>query len=228
MRFSCIVPAYNEWPRIASVLTTVLSCDEIDEVIVVNDGSTDDTQSVIDTFSHPKLQKISQENAGKTKAVFAGIVISTWDYIVLIDSDLLYLKPEHIKSLVDPIIQKKVDATLSMRENSLGIYSVLGYDFITWERVMHRSIFSDTAYFLNWPGYWLEVKINDKLMESNAMVLSVKLDGVITPWKTMKVGKWQGFIEWIDMTHQVIRSLPLSKIIKQCQFFYWQKNCRSI
>ncbi len=32
-------------------------------------------------------------------------------------------------------------------------------------------------------------------MESNAMVLSVKLDGVITPWKTMKVGKWQGFIE---------------------------------
>ncbi len=225
MFFSCIIPAYNEWPRIAAVIQAVLDCTEIDEVIVIDDGSTDNTWNVIDTFESPKLQKIKLEkNQGKTRAVFHWINHSSWDYIVLIDSDLLNLYPRHIQKLIKPIIENKANATFSMRENSFWIYRILGYDFITGERVIHKSIFSDLQYFLNGPSYGLEVKINNKLMETNSRIMSVKLDGVITPWKTMKVGKWQWFLESIDMGYQVLRSLPLWKTWKQCQYFYKQKG----
>jgi glycosyltransferase involved in cell wall biosynthesis len=72
-------------------------------VIVVNDGSSDDTQEVIDRFTHPKLQKISQKNAGKAKAIFAGVALATGTHIVMIDSDLLGLATHHITALIAPV-----------------------------------------------------------------------------------------------------------------------------
>lgn len=125
----------------------MLACPELDEVIIVNDGSIDETREVIESFNHPKLQKIHQENTGKTGAIFAGIRQSTGDYIVTIDSDLLHLTPEHITSLLLPIQEGKANMTLSIRENSLPLYRWIGTDFVSGERVVPRDIFDDSAYY---------------------------------------------------------------------------------
>lgn len=113
------------------MIQVALACDLIDEVIVVNDGSTDDTQKVIDRFEDPRLQKIQQKNTGKTGAVFTGIDQSTGDAIVMIDSDLIGLSPEHIRMLILPVKTGAADVTLSIRENSLLIYKWMGTDFVS-------------------------------------------------------------------------------------------------
>jgi len=90
MKFSCIIPAYNEAPRIRAVLETVLGVPELEEVIVVDDCSTDETLAVIRSFTSPKLYVIALEkNVGKTQAVFAGLKKAQGEYIVMIDSDII-------------------------------------------------------------------------------------------------------------------------------------------
>lgn len=219
MKFSCIIPAYNEWPRIAKVIETVLECDEIDEVIVVNDGSTDNTWEVIDAFDHPRLQIIHQENTGKAGAIIQWIHLSKWEYIVMIDSDLLNLKPNHITSLLQPIHEEQADVTLSIRENSLGIYKFLGTDFVSWERVLPRSLFEESEYFTSWPGFWLEVKLNKKIIEKDYRIENVYLSWVISPRKSVKYG----FIRWTladwKMSLDILSIMPLHRILYQLWYF---------
>lgn len=219
MRFSCIIPAFNEWPRIGEVLETVLACEELDEVIVIDDGSTDDTWGVIDGFSNPKLQKIHQENTGKAWAVLAGIRASRWDYIVMIDSDLLHLKPEHIIELIQPVKEWRVEVSLSIRENSLPFYKWIGSDFVSGERVLPRGIFDDIWYYSEGPGFGLEVKMNRKIMEARYRVKNIVLPGVITPRKSIKVG----FLNWIiadwKMTFDILSVIPFHQLIRQMWYF---------
>ena len=71
-RISCIIPAWNEATRIGAVLSVALDHPMIDEVIVVDDASTDDTASVVGAF--PAARLIRQPmNAGTTRAVATGV-----------------------------------------------------------------------------------------------------------------------------------------------------------
>lgn len=219
MKFSCIIPAYNEWPRIAKVLETVLACDELDEVIVVNDGSTDETREVMESFDHPKLTKIHQENTGKAGAIIKWIETSKGNYIVMIDSDLLNLKPEHITSLLQPIEENKADVTLSIRENSLPIYKWIGTDFVSGERVVPREIFNDSGYYTSWPGFGLEVKMNEKILEKGYRVKNIFFPWVITPRKTYKMGYIQGAISDFRMVRDILSILSIWRIFRQIWFF---------
>lgn len=220
MRFSCIIPAYNEWPRIAKVLETAIACDEIDEVIVVNDGSKDNTWKIIDSFTHPKLQKINiEKNGGKAKAILTWVHASKWEYIVMIDSDLLNLTSEHITSLIDPIQAKEADVTLSVRKNSLPFYKWIGSDFVSWERIVPRSLFDEWEYYTVWPGFGLEVKMNEQIVKRNYKIKNIIFPEVITPRKTDKL--W--YIKWtladFRMVWEILSVMPIHRICRQLWYF---------
>lgn len=87
-RFSIVVPTYN---RSASVLDTLQSCFEqsLDdfEVIVVDDGSSDDTRQVLAGISDARLVVVHQENAGPAAARNHGMRVARGQYIAFLDSD---------------------------------------------------------------------------------------------------------------------------------------------
>jgi glycosyltransferase involved in cell wall biosynthesis len=164
--FSCIVPVFNESSRIIPIINTLLLCRDLFEIIIINDGSTDDTSLVLSELKHPKLRIIHhKKNTGKTKAIFTGITASRGNYIVTIDGDLLNLETKHIQSLLDPIRLGNADITISLRENSLWIYKLFLNDFVTGERVVPRTLTDDTKYYTVGPGYGLEVKMNKKIIQ---------------------------------------------------------------
>lgn len=92
MLFSVIIPAYNAEKTIVSTLDTITKQNFFDvEVIVVNDGSTDSTKTIIETYiaEHKKLniKLFNQENSGVSIARIIGINNSTGDYICFLDAD---------------------------------------------------------------------------------------------------------------------------------------------
>ena len=86
--FSVVIPTYN---RSTSVLDTLRSCFEQTypevEIVVVDDGSSDDTLEVLAGIDDPRLVVVHQENAGPAAARNHGMRVATGDYIAFLDSD---------------------------------------------------------------------------------------------------------------------------------------------
>ena len=86
-----IVPAYNEELCIVETVEGLLANPYFDRVIVVNDGSTDNTARILDLLAvvHPRLLVVHQENTGKGGALAAGIAHATAPHVFLTDADTL-------------------------------------------------------------------------------------------------------------------------------------------
>ena len=94
-RLSIVIPAYNESARIEAALSSVLACVESRawdaEILVVDDGSSDDTPAIIQRWmsTHPRLHLIQNPgNRGKGYSVRNGLLQSAGDIVLFTDADL--------------------------------------------------------------------------------------------------------------------------------------------
>jgi glycosyltransferase involved in cell wall biosynthesis len=98
---SVIMPTYNRAHLLHESILSVLSQTyENLEIIVVDDGSSDDTKEVVTSFSDPRINYIWQPNRGRSNARNHGLSLARGNFIAFLDSDDLYL-PDKIKSQVD-------------------------------------------------------------------------------------------------------------------------------
>lgn len=106
---SVIIPVYNAEKYIESCLNAVLgqSYENI-EVIVINDGSTDNSLKIIKKLKDKRLKIIDRENCGAAYCRYQGAKIAKGKYIIFIDADD-YIKPSYIKILHEQISKNKVD-----------------------------------------------------------------------------------------------------------------------
>lgn len=85
---SVVIPLYNKEAQIAQTLRTVLNQSFQDfEIVIVNDGSTDNSVSEVLKFSNPRIRLINQANAGVSAARNKGIEEAKGEYIALLDAD---------------------------------------------------------------------------------------------------------------------------------------------
>ena len=85
---SVIVPAYNVERYVETCLQSILDQSYQNfEIIVVNDGSSDNTGEVIQSFHDERISYYSQENMGVSKARNSGITLAKGDFIALLDAD---------------------------------------------------------------------------------------------------------------------------------------------
>lgn len=99
--FSIIIPAYNLENYIAAALQSVLVQTFQDfEIIIVDDGSSDETVSIIQSFHDPRIRLVSQVNSGVSRARNAGMKKAVGAYIAFLDGDD-YWYPEHLELAAD-------------------------------------------------------------------------------------------------------------------------------
>jgi glycosyltransferase involved in cell wall biosynthesis len=102
---SVIIPAYNQARYLNQAIESVLNQTDPDfELVVVDDGSTDDTAQIAHTFSDKRLRYIYQENRGLSAARNAGIHHTSAPFITFLDSDDVFL-PEKISCLAEALQQ---------------------------------------------------------------------------------------------------------------------------
>jgi len=97
--FSVVIPVYNRGELLRGALESVRaqSCRDF-EIVVVDDGSTDDPASTVETFADPRIRCVRQDNKGASAARNRGIDLARGRYVAFLDSDDCFL-PHHLERM---------------------------------------------------------------------------------------------------------------------------------
>ncbi len=98
---SVIIPVYNCEKYIVRIINSILNQSYSNfELIVVNDGSTDNTLNVLNSFKDPRINIISKKNSGVSDSRNIGFAASTGDLICFLDADD-YIDQDYFKEVID-------------------------------------------------------------------------------------------------------------------------------
>jgi glycosyltransferase involved in cell wall biosynthesis len=150
MRVSFIEPAYNEAATIAEVLERVEALDLDKQVIVVDDGSTDETPQLLEAWAGRNGTVIlRQENRGKGAAIRAAIPHLDGEITVIQDADLEY-DPAEVPGLIEPIERGAADVVYGSRlsggrpQRAYLFWHLLGNRFLSLlTNVLYNTTLSD-------------------------------------------------------------------------------------
>lgn len=105
-KVSVLIPALNEEKSIAIVIECIKKINIVDEIIVIDNNSTDDTNKIATSLG---VKTIFCESRGKGYAMESGIQHAKNDIVVFIDADICNYSPDFIDKLVEPIINRDCD-----------------------------------------------------------------------------------------------------------------------
>ncbi|HHY81076.1 MAG TPA: glycosyltransferase family 2 protein [Clostridiales bacterium] len=207
MRASIIIPAYNEEKNIKPVLEAVRSIQDIYEVLVVNDGSTDNTSAVVRSFGVRVLDM--PENRGKSYAMWKGLEATREDIVLFLDADLIGLKPQQIEELITPIAEDLADMTVGIFNSGRGITDLAQKitPFLSGQRGIKREILSGLK-SEDWvSGFGIEVALTRYAKENNLRILEVPLLNVSQTMKEEKMGFAKGIKARLKMYWEIAKEL---------------------
>jgi glycosyltransferase involved in cell wall biosynthesis len=146
MKLSIIVPVYNEEATIEKILKKLDQLNLEKEIIVVNDGSKDNTWQKIEAVksSIPLLKCINLErNMGKGRAIREGLKEAQGELVAIQDADLEY-DPHDLLKLISELEKKGADV-------AYGVRRFKGGGSPTWHRLVNRflSLLTSLIYFSN-------------------------------------------------------------------------------
>jgi len=208
---AAIIPAYNEESTIASVIRALQATSEIDEIIVVDDGSSDATSDVARACG---VTVITQKNGGKGQAMQTGAASTQAPILFFSDADLEGLTPAHIRSILKDVISGYSVMSVGVLDRGwmatalhLRFGRILG-----GERAIRREVFMA----LSGKGvgdFGIETVMNKYCARHHLPVSYVLISGVRHIIKEQKYGPVRGFLARMKMIRQVVRAeMPSKKL----------------
>ena len=191
MFVSIIIPAYNEAERIKNTIDGIVNIDIINEIILIDDGSLDNTYEIASQYDKVNSYKL-EKNKGKGYALNFGIdkVSSEANVIGFLDADL-GLSSKEVEKLILPILSNEAHVTIAKfppakRKGGMGFVKKLaknGVKFFTGveldstlsgQRVFKREVLSifDKIPF----GYGVEVGMTIDILRKGFSVKEVLVD----------------------------------------------------
>lgn len=112
-RVAAIVPAFNEEETLADVLSVLKETPRVDEILVVSDGSTDDTVAIARALGVRTLHL--HRNHGKGMALSMGAVHTSAPVLVFVDGDIMNLSEYLLGRLIDPVVEGRAAMCVGIR-----------------------------------------------------------------------------------------------------------------
>ena len=178
MRVTAVVPVHNEEKTINNVLEVLTSSYRINEVIVINGGSTDGTSKIIKKFK-VKIINLKHPN-GKGDAVRIGTKNIKSKILLFFDADLIGLKKEHIDKLLEPVVNEGAAMVIGLRDkgNFIGDMIMPYFPLTGGERAILTKVFMEIRKCPLIEGWGLESVMNDYCKKKKLKVIKIKLDGM--------------------------------------------------
>jgi len=209
-KVSCIIPVYNEEETVANVVSLALRTPNIAEIIVVNDGSTDNSIQNLERFQN-KIQLINlKTNHGKGYAVAQGIKNAKFPYILLLDADLINLKPCHLSSIINPVLEQDVTMAVGdVLSDGIPFYSFL-WQF-SGQRCLPKKKLVPLLDEIEETNYAIEIILNKAFCNSTVVVPIISTK----PLRTKKREKNQDWLfsstGWIPAIMEVSQAILANK-----------------
>lgn len=218
MRCTCIIPFFNERKRIARVLGQLVKIKAIDEIIAIDDGSTDGSSEVVTKqFPHIKIIR-NAKNFGKTEAIRTGVKKAKGEYIILVDADLRDLNYREVERAVNKMFREKVDMIILRHIHALKTMKfVRGDILISGERILSKKDLQKVLQ-RKVTRFQLEAAINKYMFDNKKSVYWVPSSARNT-YKFTKIGIVKGWYEMIMVAVDIILYLGLKDYLRQLVFF---------
>ncbi len=218
---SCIIAAWNEGPRIGAVLTALAAHPLLAEVIVVDDGSGDDTAAVAAGFAGVQVLRLPR-NGGKSAAVLAGAALARQPLVLLLDADLSGLEAAAVTRLLAPVLAGSADVAISLRGNAPLAWRLIGLDYISGERVVPRAMLLQLA---GQPlaRFGIEVALNRIWLAERCRIAIVRWPQVRSPAKAAKQGLVAGIRADLRMLRDLCRTVAPLRLLQQI----WQMRSQT-
>jgi hypothetical protein len=199
---TAVIPAHNEGKTVGNVVLTVVASGFFREVIVVSDGSTDDTAQVAREAGATLVHELSHRR-GKGLALAHGVMHTDADVICFLDADLRGLTVEHVGAILGPVASGERYMNIGLRDQGV-LRSALARSlpWVSGQRALRREVF-DAIPGKFMAGFGVETALNF-FCSVNALpfgIVQLKGLGIIT--KVGKVGLLRAIPQYARMWAQV-------------------------
>jgi glycosyltransferase involved in cell wall biosynthesis len=210
LKVVAIVPAYNEAPRIGGVLQILCSYPGFSDVIVVDDGSTDETAKV--ASAHP-VTILRQRNTGKGRAMDLGVQASEADIIFFCDADVRGLTHQIIEATIKPVLDGEVDMMIAMRNRTIYIIRVILriIPLLGGERTVTREFWEKVPSRFK-SRFMIEAALNYHAYHHGNGYTYTVFPGLSQTIKEKKYGFFRGFYGRLKMLYDVVYAQILLRL----------------
>jgi glycosyltransferase involved in cell wall biosynthesis len=191
VQLTIVMPVYNEQARVATAVKQVL---EVEfpcpyELVIVDDGSTDETPAILNSVTDPRVRVIRQRNQGKGGAVRTGAAQAQGDSLVILDADLEY-DPRDIPRLLEPVLHDRAEVVFGSRQfgshTAFSFWYVMGNKLVTtFANVVFNCYISDleTCYKLMPTALYRDLKVKSNGFGMEAEVTGKLLRRGVRPYE---------------------------------------------
>jgi hypothetical protein len=210
MPVAAIIPAHNEGGLILNILEVLHQDDSLSEIIVIDDGSTDDTVEKSSSYSQidPRVKVLQHDvNQGKGQAVITGWRASQAPILLLLDADLIGLKKSHIRCLIQPVLEDRVDMSVGLFRGG-QLFTDLAHRVTPWlsgQRCLKAALLESVSMEAA-AGYGIETAISITAKYEQWRCCNVFLAGVSHPPSEIHRGFWEGIRVRARMYGEILRA----------------------
>ena len=205
MTIKALIPAFNEEKTIGNIIDVLNKVSRIKEIIVVDDGSIDNTYQKAKKHGARVIRL--PENKGKGAALQEGISHVDTDIILLLDGDLIGLRVEHIYKLINPVLSDEADMTIGIfkKGRNLTDLAQVVSPKLSGQRAIKLSELKKVKN-LDKKGFGVEVSLN-KHFKNSGRVKKVDLYDLTHVMKEEKLGLVNGVKARTKMYVDILKSL---------------------
>ena len=211
MQISAIIPAYNEAPTIKKVIEVLSQLEEIQETIVVSDGSEDRTAQIARQAGARVIELM--RNIGKGGAMKVGLDHCGADIVLFLDADLIGLTPEHVRNLLQPVVSGETDMSIGIFDGgrfSTDLAQKIS-PFLSGQRAVKKAVLQD-LFNMEVAKFGIEVALTDYVRKNNIPYQKVRLPQMTHVMKEEKLGWKKGIWARLKMYWEILRSLTTIKL----------------